>query len=73
MLSDDQMLNDERMKAKSIKEKMASVIGSGAYYGSYSSNSTSSGDAYQAFNNTNTTSFTNTTKYMHSASGNTFG
>lgn len=61
------------MKAKNIKEKMASVIGSGAYYGSYSNTSASSGDAYQALNNYNPTSFTNTTKYMSSTSGNTFG
>jgi hypothetical protein len=35
-LSDDHSLNEERAKAKQIKERMANVIGSGAYYGSYS-------------------------------------
>jgi hypothetical protein len=36
LLSDDQHLNDERANAKKIKERMANVIGTGAYYGSYS-------------------------------------
>jgi hypothetical protein len=29
-------LNDERAKAKKIKDRMANVIGTGAYYGNYS-------------------------------------
>ena len=38
MISDDNRLSDERAKAKQIKERMAQVLGSGAHYGSYSSN-----------------------------------
>ena len=35
MLTDDQLLNDERAKAKQIKDRMANVIGSGAYFGGF--------------------------------------
>ena len=38
LISDDNRLSDERAKAKQIKERMAQVLGSGAHYGSYSSN-----------------------------------
>jgi len=36
LLADEQVLSEERAKAKKIKERMANVIGSGAYYGSFS-------------------------------------
>jgi hypothetical protein len=36
LLSDEQVLSDERAKAKQIKDRMANVIGSAAYYGSFS-------------------------------------
>ena len=34
-MTDDQLLNDERAKAKQIKDRMANVIGSGAYFGGF--------------------------------------
>jgi hypothetical protein len=37
LLTDEQLLNDERTKAKQIKDRMANVIGSGAYFGGFSS------------------------------------
>jgi hypothetical protein len=33
LLSDDHYLSDERAKAKQIRDRMANVIGSSAYYG----------------------------------------
>lgn len=36
LLSDDHYLSDERVKAKQIKDRMANVIGSSVYYGSFS-------------------------------------
>ena len=35
LITDDQLLNDERAKAKQIKDRMANVIGSGAYFGGF--------------------------------------
>ena len=35
LVTDDQLLNDERAKAKQIKDRMANVIGSGAYFGGF--------------------------------------
>jgi hypothetical protein len=35
LITDDQLLNDERAKAKLIKDRMANVIGSGAYLGGF--------------------------------------
>lgn len=54
MLADDHQLNDERAKAKQIKERMSNVIGSGAYYGSYSndgptSSSSKKEGAYESY------------------------
>lgn len=53
MLSEDHQLNDERAKAKQIKERMANVIGSGAYYGSYSNdgptNNSKKEGAYESY------------------------
>lgn len=43
LLTDDQLLNDERAKAKQIKDRMSSVIGSGAYFGQFSSDTRTSG------------------------------
>lgn len=37
LLTDDQLLNDERAKAKQIKDRMMNVVGSGAYFGGFSS------------------------------------
>jgi hypothetical protein len=45
LLSDDHFLSDERAKAKQIKERMANVIGSSVYYGSFSSDGITSGNA----------------------------
>ena len=45
LVTDDQLLNDERAKAKQIKDRMANVIGSGAYFGGFNNdmkNNTSS-------------------------------
>lgn len=36
LLSDEHYLSEERVKAKQIKDRMANVIGSSAYYGSFS-------------------------------------
>ena len=36
LLTDEHLLNDERAKAKQIKDRMANVIGSGAYFGGFS-------------------------------------
>ena len=41
LLTDDQLLQDERTKAKQIKDRMSSVIGSGAYFGGFSSSNNS--------------------------------
>jgi hypothetical protein len=41
LLSDDHFLNDERARAKQIKDRMANVIGSGAYYGNFSNDGSS--------------------------------
>jgi hypothetical protein len=41
LLSDDQYLGDERAKAKQIKDRMANVIGSAVYYGSFSNDGSS--------------------------------
>ena len=35
LLTDDQLLNDERAKAKQIRDRMANVVGSGAYFGGF--------------------------------------
>ena len=42
LLTDDTLLNDERVKAKQIKDRMANVIGSGAYFSGFSSDSKTS-------------------------------
>lgn len=39
------MLQDERSKAKQIKDRMANVIGSGAYFGQFSNDTKTSGEA----------------------------
>jgi hypothetical protein len=56
LISDDHFLNDERAKAKQIKERMANVIGSGAYYGNFSNDSGTNEfkkDSYESFGSSN--------------------
>ena len=55
LLTDDNHLNDERAKAKQIKERMSTVIGSGAYFGNFSnepktSSSEFKGSSYGSIN-----------------------
>lgn len=70
MLSDDHLLNEERAKAKQIKDRMATVIGSGAYYGNFSSDVKTSGPNYDNKNVGGYTSFSSDSyKYTGSASG----
>lgn len=54
LLSDDQRLAEERAKAKQIKERMAGVLGSAPYFGSFGSTAPTNGtkNGYEGYSNT---------------------
>jgi len=47
LLSDEHTLSDERAKAKQIKDRMATVIGTGVYYGNFSSDDKTNGSTIE--------------------------
>ena len=54
LLSDEHKLAEERAKAKLIKERMAGVLGSAPYFGSFGSTAPTNGTkkGYEGFTNT---------------------